>query len=362
MSGLGRDPATISRELRRNRDPDSGQYRPFAARRIAAGRRARPGRGKLERDAVLRQFVAERLEKRWSPKQISHALRCEFPGEPERHVVHAVLLGEGIYLGSVSTFYRLLRQAGKAGSAARRPFTRRPSSPRSWWRPVRPGLTWDITKLLGPAKWTYYHLYVIIEFTAGTRPGGLSPRASLRGWPSTSSRRPARSRAHLPPTLRPRRSRHLHDLQDRRAAPRRSRRHPVHSRPHVSNDNPYSEAQFKTLKYRPGFPTGSAPSRGARAHCQEFFPWSATSTGTAASACTPRPRHRRPGRTSRVLTAAYHARPNTRPQATAPPKLPGTSWINPPEQKVTTTQQAQPTRASFRLDSDDNSLNRGQIR
>jgi transposase, IS30 family len=90
-AGLGRDPATISRELRRNRDPDSGQYRPFAAQRMAVGRRARPGRGKLEHDAVLRQFVAGRLEKRWSPERISHALRCEFPSEPERHVVHETI-------------------------------------------------------------------------------------------------------------------------------------------------------------------------------------------------------------------------------------------------------------------------------
>ena len=79
---LGRSPSTISRELRRNCEPGSGQYRPFAAQRLAARRRARPGRGKLNADPVLRQFVAGRLEKRWSPEQISRALRAEFPGEP----------------------------------------------------------------------------------------------------------------------------------------------------------------------------------------------------------------------------------------------------------------------------------------
>jgi IS30 family transposase len=56
-AGLGRSPATISRELRRNRDPDSGQYRPFTAQRLAVGQRARPGRGKLLQDLVLAQFV-----------------------------------------------------------------------------------------------------------------------------------------------------------------------------------------------------------------------------------------------------------------------------------------------------------------
>ena len=83
---LGRSPATVSRELRRNSDPGSGQYRPFAAQRMAARRRAWPGRGKLLRDPVLREFVAGRLAARWSPEQVSHALRGEFPGEPGRHL------------------------------------------------------------------------------------------------------------------------------------------------------------------------------------------------------------------------------------------------------------------------------------
>ncbi len=68
---LGRSPSTVSRELRRNCEQGGGQYRPFAAQRLAARRRARPGRGKLLRDPVLRQFVAGRLEKCWSPEQIS---------------------------------------------------------------------------------------------------------------------------------------------------------------------------------------------------------------------------------------------------------------------------------------------------
>src|SRR6266568_553057 len=63
----GRSPSTISRELRRNRDPDSGQYRPFTAHKLAVQRRARPRPGKIAADPVLRQFVADRLEKRWSP-------------------------------------------------------------------------------------------------------------------------------------------------------------------------------------------------------------------------------------------------------------------------------------------------------
>ena len=78
----GRSPSTISRELRRNRDPGSGQYRPFTAHKLAVRRRARPRPGKIAGDEVLRQFVAERLAKRWSPEQISRALRAQVPGRP----------------------------------------------------------------------------------------------------------------------------------------------------------------------------------------------------------------------------------------------------------------------------------------
>ena len=84
---LGRSPSTVSRELRRNGDPCSGQYRPFAAQRLAVDRRARPGRGKLLGDRLLREFVQGRLGKRWSPEQISQALRSEYPEDRNRHLV-----------------------------------------------------------------------------------------------------------------------------------------------------------------------------------------------------------------------------------------------------------------------------------
>src|SRR5579884_594538 len=83
---IGRNASMISRELRHNRDLASGSYRPFTAQRMAVERRARPGRGKLIRDSQLRGFVAERLTKRWSPEQIAHALRMQFPDQPDRHL------------------------------------------------------------------------------------------------------------------------------------------------------------------------------------------------------------------------------------------------------------------------------------
>ena len=118
-----------------------------------------------------------------------------------------------------------------------------------------------------------------------------------------------------------------------------------HSRPHVSNDNPYSEAQFKTLKYRPDFPARFTSIEAARAHCQDFFPWynndhhhGGLGLHTAADVHYGRARAIQAGR-ARVLTAAYLAHPErfvTKPPT--PPDLPDGSWINPPEDKEAAAQ------------------------
>jgi transposase, IS30 family len=127
----GRSPSTISRELRRNRDPGSGQYRPFTAHKLAARRRARPRAGKIARDEALRQFVAGRLEKRWSPEQISQALRREFPGDTARHVVHETIYQAACRpeLGGLSRELpaRALRSGRRRRRPHRRPGERRPN-------------------------------------------------------------------------------------------------------------------------------------------------------------------------------------------------------------------------------------------
>ncbi len=117
---LGRSPSTVSRELRRNCEPGSGQYRPFAAQRLAAGRLARPGRGKLNGDPVLREFVAGRLEKRWSPEQISRALRAEFPGDPGRHLVHETIY-QAVYRPELGGLRRDLPGVLRTGRRRRKP-------------------------------------------------------------------------------------------------------------------------------------------------------------------------------------------------------------------------------------------------
>jgi transposase, IS30 family len=129
---LRRSPSTISRELRRNRDPGSGQYRPFGAQRLAAGRRGRPGRGKLLRDRELREFVAGRLAVRWSPEQVSQALRGEFPGDRGRHLVPETIY-QAVYRpelggGLCREVPRVLRTGRRHRKAHRRADARRPGT------------------------------------------------------------------------------------------------------------------------------------------------------------------------------------------------------------------------------------------
>jgi transposase, IS30 family len=117
---LGRDPSTISRELRRNADPVTGSYRPFIAHRRALGRRPRPRPGKLAGDAELRTMVQQLLDRRWRPEQISHELRCRFPDQPERHLVPETIY-QAIYVQGRGGLRRELQRALCTGRAMRRP-------------------------------------------------------------------------------------------------------------------------------------------------------------------------------------------------------------------------------------------------
>jgi putative transposase len=198
--------------------------------------------------------------------------------------------------------------------------------------------SWDITKLLGPAKWTYFYLYVILDIFSryvvgwmvahresaalaerlirdtcakeNVPPGQLSIHAD-RG-PSMTSKPVALLLADLGVTK-------------------------THSRPHVSNDNPFSESHFKTLKYRPEFPGRFGSIQHARAFGQEFFSWYNTEHHHSGIALlTPATVHH--GRAQLALEArrttllqAYHAHPQRFVrQLPVPPNLPEAVWINPP--------------------------------
>lgn len=254
--------------------------------------------------------------------------------------VWAILLDEGVYLGSQSTFYRLLRQAGEVRERRRQathPAKVKPelvaSTPNVVW-------SWDITKLRGPAKWTYYYLYVILDIFS----------RYVVGWMVASRESAALAEVLIRQTCAKQGiDRAQLTIHADRGSSMTSK--PVaflladlgvtqsHSRPHVSNDNPFSEAQFKTLKYRPDFPGRFGSIEDARRHCHGFFGWyNDEHRHTGLALHTPADVHyglaeairdKRAG----VLDAAYAAHPERfvrKPPK--PPKIPEASWINRPDQ------------------------------
>jgi IS30 family transposase len=117
---LGRSPSTISREVRRNGDPDSGRYRPYAAQVAAEARRPRPKVGKIARSPELRERVQDLLDRKWSPEQISRRLRRDHPDRPELHVTHETIY-QALYVQGRGELRRELTRALRTGRAVRRP-------------------------------------------------------------------------------------------------------------------------------------------------------------------------------------------------------------------------------------------------
>ena len=257
--------------------------------------------------------------------------------------VHATLLDEGTYLCSPRTMYRILDAAHEVKE--RRDQVRRPHYAAPELLATRPNevWSWDITKLLGPAKWTYFYLYVILDIFSRYVVGWmLAPHESA----ALAERLIAETYAKHgiePGQL---------TLHADRGASMRSK--PVallladlgvtktHSRPHVSNDNPFSEAHFKTLKYCPQFPERFGSIEDGRAFGQSFFRWyNREHRHSGLGFLTPAVVHFGEAAAVRahrqhVLATAYAAHPERfvkgRPQ---PADLPQAVWINPPAKKTT---------------------------
>lgn len=119
-AALQRSPSSISRELSRNGHPRSGDYRPHAAHARAMERLPRPKRGKIAQNPVLRTYIQERLDQRWSPEQIARMLRRDFPGREEMHVVHETIY-LALYVQGRGELRRELHKALRTGRARRKP-------------------------------------------------------------------------------------------------------------------------------------------------------------------------------------------------------------------------------------------------
>ncbi|HVS90343.1 MAG TPA: IS3 family transposase [Candidatus Acidoferrum sp.] len=254
--------------------------------------------------------------------------------------VYATLLDEGTYHCSISTMYRVLDEHSE--SRERRDQLTHPpyqkpellaTAPNQLW-------SWDITKLLGPAKWTYFYLYVILDvfsrYVTGWMVAMRESAELAKRLIEQSCAKQDIARGQL--TLHADRGSSmsskpvaflLADLGVTR----------THSRPHVSNDNPYSESQFRTLKYRPEFPDRFGCIQDSRAFSQGFFRWyNQEHRHSGLGLLTPAMVHYH--QTARileqrqaVLDAAYRVHPERFVrQAPKPPAVPTEAWINKPAQ------------------------------
>ena len=329
--------------------------------RASVYRRRQPARPRAARPAPPRALDARERQ------TVLDTLHSERFIDQAPAQVHATLLDAGTYLCAPRTMYRLLDTAGEVKE--RRNQVRRPHYAAPELLATRPNevWSWDITKLLGPAKWTYFYLYVILDIFSryvvgwmlapresaalaerliaatcakqGIEPGSLTVHAD-RGAAMTSK----------PVALL------LADLGVTK----------THSRPHVSNDNPFSEAQFKTLKYCPAFPERFGSLADGRAFGHHFFGWyNNDHYHSGLGFLTPAVVHH--GRAERVhaqrtnvLAAAYAAHPerfvNGQPKSA---DLPQAVWINPPEKK-TAAQDAPETTSGTSVDLQDPLISRSR--
>jgi putative transposase len=280
----------------------------------------------------------ERALKPEEKEQVLQVLNSEPFQDSAPREVYATLLDQGAYLCSWRTMYRILkehRQVRERRNQLCHPTYTRPellaTGPNQLW-------SWDLTKLRGPAKWTYYHLYTILDVFSRYVVGWLiAERESARLAEQLIAETCAKQGIE-PDQL---------TLHADRGTSMTSKTVALlladlgvtktHSRPHVSNDNPYSEAQFKTMKYRPDYPDRFGSIQDARAWARSFFHWyNHQHHHTGIGLLTPATVHGGQAqaaidRRQQVLQAAYAAYPKRFVRGVpAPPALPKEAWINRP--------------------------------
>ena len=291
---------------------------------------------------VCEETVSPRALPSSERAEVRQVLNSErFADQPPREV-YAALLDEGTYLCSWRTMYRILdenQEVRERRNQLRHPQYAKPellaTQPNQLW-------SWDITKLLGPTKWTYYYLYNILD---------VFSRYSV-GWMITERESAALAEELIAATCV------RQDIQPGQLTIHADRgssmiSKPVallmadlgvtktHSRPHVSNDNPFSESQFKTLKYRPDYPERFGCQPDARSWATNFFQWyNHEHHHSALGLLTPADVHF--GRAQsildqrqQVLQAAYLRKPERFVKGPSlPAQVPSVVWINPPKAAI----------------------------
>jgi len=294
---------------------------------------------------------------------VHHTLNSDRFADQSPREVYATLLDEGTYLCSPSTMYRVLDEHAEVRE--RRDQLRHPAYAKPELLATGPNQvwSWDITRVLGPAKWTYYYLYVLLDIFSRYVVGWLLAECESETLAELLIAE-ACTKQHITPDQL--------TIHADNGGPMIAKTvallmtdlgvQPSHSRPHVSNDNPFSEAQFKTMKYQPDYPDRFGSLVDARTWAQAFFPWyntehhhsgigfmtpAAVHSGEAARLFTER---------QQTLTAAYAAHPERFVKGSPrPPALPTTVWINPPNSV------AQPAAAVPAVDPVGNSEQGGEL-
>ena len=260
--------------------------------------------------------------------------------------VYAVLLDRGVYLCSEATMYRLLRERGQAGerrAQAAHPAKKKPElmadGPDQVW-------SWDITKLKGPARGIWFHLYVIIDIYSRkvihweawpTETGILAREFIEHAIEANGGTAPQAVHADRGTSMT---SNTVAGLYARLGIDQ------SHSRPHVSNDNPFSEANFKTLKYCPAFPGEFGSIEDVNVFCRDFF-WYYNNEHRHSGIAMHTPASAHDGswvvveaRRALTLQAAYQAHPERFRRPPRPREMPARAWINKPLNSPQSTQAA----------------------
>ena len=306
-------------------------------------------RASLYRERRRRQFPRE-VRLRTSPprtlsgsetEEVAHLLHSRRCVDKAPAAVWAELLDEGRYLCSIRTMSRILAERLEVRERRRQRRHPQYSKPELLATGPNQCWSWDITKLKGPVKWSYYYLYVILDIFSRYVVGWMvatqessrlakvliaqscSKQEIVGGGLTLHADRGSSMSSKALALL-------LADLGVTKS----------HSRPHVCDDNPYSESQFKTLKYRPEFPARFGTIQQARDFCRDFFDWyNHDHRHSGIGLHTPEDVHYRSAVATRrnrahVLEAAHALFPERFPNGKpVPPPLPEAVWINPPEKE-----------------------------
>jgi putative transposase len=295
-------------------------------------RRTEPDCQSIAKRCSPRALAAEEQE------HVRQTLYSERFMDKSPYQVYAALLDDGVYLCSVRTMYRILEQENASKerrNQLRRPNYRKPellaTGPNQVW-------SWDITKLKGPEKWTYYYLYVILDIYS----------RYVVGWMLAHREQAELATKLIDETLTKQNVCEDELIIHSDRGPSMTS-HSVtqllislgvtksHSRPHVSNDNPFSESQFKTMKYRPDFPARFGCYEDGLSSSRKFFDWyNNEHYHSGIGLVTPASLHY--GKASEIvasrkqtLALAYAAHAERFVNGTpTPPDLPSAVWINPP--------------------------------